>query len=195
MARKLEFDRTRALEAAMKIFWSRGYVATSLAELLDAMNIARSSFYASFGDKRSLFIECLDLFASRTLEMLQNSDIEAAPEQSAAAFFEKTLFDVPLKRTHNGCMMVNTIIELADVDPELSQRAGQKLALIEQRFEQLFDSAQEQGRLAAAQSPQALAQYVMNINQGLRVQSRKRAPRSELRTIVDTSLSMAGLAA
>jgi TetR/AcrR family transcriptional repressor of nem operon len=195
MARKLEFDRTRALEAAMKIFWSRGYVATSLAELLDAMNIARSSFYATFGDKRSLFIECLNLFASRTLELLHTSGIEAAPEQSATAFFEKTLFDVPLKRTHHGCMMVNTILELADVDLELSQRAGQKLALIEQRFEQLFASALEQGRLAATHSPQALAQYVMNINQGLRVQSRKRAPRSELRTIVDTSLSMAGLAA
>jgi TetR/AcrR family transcriptional repressor of nem operon len=195
MARKLEFNRTRALEAAMKMFWSRGYVATSLAELLDAMNIARSSFYASFGDKRSLFIECLDLFALRTLELLHNSDIEAAPELSTTAFFEKTLFDVPLKRTHNGCMMVNTILELADVDPELSQRAGEKLALIENRFEQLFASAQEQGRLATNHSPQALAQYVMNINQGLRVQSRKRAPRSELRTIVDTSLSMAGLAA
>jgi len=195
MARNLEFDRTRALEAAMKIFWSRGYVATSLVELLDAMNIARSSFYASFGDKRLLFIECLDLFASRTLELLHKSDIEAAPEQSATAFFEKTLFDVPLKRTHNGCMMVNTILELADVDSELSERAGHKLELIEQRFEQLFVRAVEQGRLATTHSPQSLAQYVMNINQGLRVQSRKRAPRSELRTIVDTSLSMAGLAA
>ena len=72
MPRNLEFDRSRTLEAAMKLFWSRGYVATSLAELLDTMSIARSSFYASFGDKRSLFIECLDLFALRTLEFLNN---------------------------------------------------------------------------------------------------------------------------
>lgn len=179
----------------MKLFWSRGYVTTSLAELLDAMNIARSSFYASFGDKRSLFIECLDLFAMRTLKLLQSSRIEAEPEQSAAIFFQKTLFDVPVKRTHNGCMMVNTILEMADVDPYLSQRASEKLDQVQHRFECLFTSAITLGRLQSAQSPRALSQYVMNVNQGLRVQSRKRTPQSELRSIVDTSLSMAGLAA
>jgi TetR/AcrR family transcriptional repressor of nem operon len=195
MARKLEFDRTRALEAAMKLFWSRGYVATSLAELLQVMNIARSSFYASFGDKRSLFVECLDLFALRTLQILQTPAVEASPEKSAAEFFEKTLFDVPPRRAGHGCMMVNTILELSNVEPELCSLASEKLDLIQEQFEQLFVSAQERGRLAQTHSPQALAQYVMNVNQGLRVQSRKRAPRSELRNIIDTSLSMAGLAA
>ena len=194
MARKLEFDRTRTLEAAMKLFWSRGYVATSLAELLDTMNIARSSFYASFGDKRSLFIECLDLFAVRTLDLLHSPAIESRPEQSAAVFFQKTLFDVPLKRTHNGCMMVNTILETADVDSGLSDRASEKLAEIERRFEQLFVNAIALDRLDSSHSPRALALYVMNVNQGLRVESRKRTPRSELQTIVDTSLSLAGLA-
>lgn len=195
MPRNLEFDRTRALEAAMKLFWLRGYVTTSLAELLQEMNIARSSFYASFGDKRSLFIECLDLFAMRTLKLLQSSRIEAEPEKSAAIFFQKTLFDVPVRRTHNGCMMVNTILEMADVDSHLSQRASEKLDQIQHQFECLFTRAITLGRLQSSQSPHALAQYVMNVNQGLRVQSRKRTPRSELRSIVDTSLSIAGLAA
>jgi TetR/AcrR family transcriptional repressor of nem operon len=92
-------------------------------------------------------------------------------------------------------MMVNTILELSNVEPELCSLASEKLDLIQEQFEQLFVSAQERGRLAQTHSPQALAQYVMNVNQGLRVQSRKRAPRSELRNIIDTSLSMAGLAA
>ena len=62
MPRTPEFDRTRTLNRALKLFWARGYTATSLADLLEAMGIARSSFYASFGDKRSLFIECLEVF-------------------------------------------------------------------------------------------------------------------------------------
>ena len=61
MARPPEFDRRKTLEAAMKLFWVRGYTATSLPDLLEAMGIARSSFYASFHTKRKLFTECLEL--------------------------------------------------------------------------------------------------------------------------------------
>ena len=56
MARPIEFDREQALEAALKLLWSQGYVATSLNQLLETMGIGRSSFYAAFTDKRSLFI-------------------------------------------------------------------------------------------------------------------------------------------
>ena len=55
MARPPAFDRNHALQAAMKLFWAQGYASTSLPELLEVMGIARSSFYASFGDKRQLF--------------------------------------------------------------------------------------------------------------------------------------------
>lgn len=179
----------------MKLFWARGYVASSLAQLLRAMGIARSSFYASFGDKRRLFIECLDLFEARTLDILHGENIEAAPETAAAVFFEQTLFTVSNKRCQHGCMMVNAILELADVDPPLSRMATEKLNNIESRFSALFTAAQQQQRLPATQPPASLARYVMNVNQGLRVQSRKGVPRSELREIVAVSLAMAGLAA
>ena len=62
MSRPLEFDRSKALGHALTLFWRKGYQATSLADLVAAMQISRSSFYATFGDKRSLFIECLDQF-------------------------------------------------------------------------------------------------------------------------------------
>ena len=70
MARPVEFDRDYAVDASMKVFWSKGYSATSLQDLLDSTGIARSSFYAAFGDKRSLFIEALRLFSRRTQAML-----------------------------------------------------------------------------------------------------------------------------
>ena len=194
MPRQLEFDRTRALERAMKVFWSRGYTATSLAQLLDAMQIARSSFYATFSDKRTLFIECLDLFARRTAAILDHASVRAEPEKAPAYFFDQTLFCVSRQRAWQGCMMVNAILELAEVDAELGRLAAQRLQLVEQRFEALFDQARKQGRLQTDVSPAALAQYIMNVNQGLRVQSRKRLPPEELRMAVDTSLSIAGLA-
>jgi len=195
MARPPEFDRTKALEAAMKQFWARGYLATSLSDLLEAMGLARSSFYASFGTKRKLFMECLVLFGQRTLAIIDEDAKHLAPSALPRAFFEATLLNVSQRKAKQGCMMVNTVLELADVDPELNQLAAEKLAAIENAFARAFEQAQEQDELATTLSPKELAKLVMTINLGLRVQSRQKQSRETLEAIIDNSLSMLGLAA
>ncbi len=195
MARPPEFDRTKALEAAMKLFWARGYTATSLPNLLTAMSIARSSFYASFGTKRNLFTECLTLFGERTLAMVDKDAKRLPASALPRAFFEATVLDVPLRRAKQGCMMVNTVLELAAVDPQLHQLAAQKLDAIERAFVLAFELAQHNGELDTTRSPEELASLVMTINLGLRVQSRRVKSQQELKPIIENCLSMLGLAA
>ena len=62
MARTKEFEPLVALDTAMELFWRKGYEATSMRELLDAMGIGRGSFYDTFGDKHALFLSALDRF-------------------------------------------------------------------------------------------------------------------------------------
>jgi TetR/AcrR family transcriptional repressor of nem operon len=195
MARSPEFDRTKALEAAMKLFWARGYTATSLPELLKGMGIARSSFYASFGTKRKLFTECLELFGDRTLAIVNDDAKKLPPTALPRAFFEATLLDVSQRRARQGCMLVNTILELADVDTQLNQLATQKLNAIESAFARAFAIAQDNGELEGSRSPQELASLLMTINFGIRVQSRQQRTQQELKPIIDNSLSLLGLAA
>jgi TetR/AcrR family transcriptional repressor of nem operon len=195
MARSPEFDRRQVLEAAMKLFWARGYVATSLPGLLATMGIARSSFYASFGTKRKLFMECLELFGDRTLAIV-DEDVRRLPAAALPrAFFEATLLDVSQRKANQGCMMVNTVLELADVDAELNQLATQKLSAIENAFALAFEQAQQKGELNSTRSPAELASLVMTVNLGLRVQSRQNQSRQQLKPIIENSLSMLGLAA
>ena len=59
MARPKEFDRDDALRAAVRVFWRRGYAATTTADLVSAMGIGRRSFYDTFGDKRACYLEAL----------------------------------------------------------------------------------------------------------------------------------------
>ena len=77
MPRPIEFDRSKAVNRALVLFWQKGYQATSLSDLLETTNISRSSFYAAFTDKRIFYIECLDLFAERTLELLQTEGLRS----------------------------------------------------------------------------------------------------------------------
>ncbi|KAA1193220.1 TetR/AcrR family transcriptional regulator [Pseudohalioglobus sediminis] len=195
MARPAEFDRTQALEAAMKLFWARGYTATSLPDLLAAMGIARSSFYASFKTKRGLFVECLELFGDRTLDIVDRDAGKIPAAALPRAFFEATLLHVSRRKAKRGCMMVNTVLELADVDHELNQLATLKLEAIENAFALAFERAQQEGQLDTRRSAQELASIVMTINFGLRVQSRQMRSPEQIRTIIDNSLSMLGLAA
>jgi TetR/AcrR family transcriptional repressor of nem operon len=195
MPRPPEFERSHALDAALKLFWCQGYTATSLSQLLDAMGIGRGSFYAAFGDKRTLFIECLELFSRRTRDILLDAWERNRSPAAISEFFDQTLFQVPSYRAQRGCLMVNTILELADVDPALSQLADRRLGEIEQSFAHCFGEAQASGQYPTDRTPEELAACVMVINQGLRVASRKRVPRRELRHTADNVLNLLGLAA
>lgn len=195
MARPVEFDRADALEAAMRLFWSQGYGATSLSQLLDAASIQRSSFYAAFGDKRSLFEEVLTLFADRTRAILRDLRERGDPLAAIQGFFYATLLEVPRARAGRGCMMINSVIELADVDPGLARRAERELAEVESLFEACFRDAQQTGIYPTEISARDLAAHVMVLNQGLRVASRKAATRRELKRDIDTALSLLGLPA
>jgi TetR/AcrR family transcriptional repressor of nem operon len=174
MARPIEFDRPRAVNKALALFWRKGCQATSLADLLAAMDIGRSSFYAAFTDKRTLFIECLDLFSTRTLELLQRARAEAPPLDALQDFFERNFTGARgagAVRGHWGCMLVNTVLEMAGVDDELAARASRRLGEMQRIFEACLRDAG-----APPARAEELAAMLMLFNQGIRVSSRRRLP-------------------
>ncbi|MFB8385338.1 TetR/AcrR family transcriptional regulator, partial [Streptomyces rubiginosohelvolus] len=62
--RPRSFDREAALRKATLTFWEQGYEATSIADLTRVMGIAAPSLYAAFGDKRTLFGEVVETYAT-----------------------------------------------------------------------------------------------------------------------------------
>jgi len=60
IGRPREFDRDAVLDAAMRVFWRKGFSAASMNDLCDAMGIRSPSLYAAFGGKEALFLEALD---------------------------------------------------------------------------------------------------------------------------------------
>ncbi|MHA7834337.1 MAG: TetR/AcrR family transcriptional regulator [Algiphilus sp.] len=193
MARPLAFDRDRALRSATRLFWTRGYHATAMPALLDHMGIARSSLYASFGDKRHLFMECLELFGQQTAR-LANAPPGVPATNIVWGFFHATLQHVSEERLRNGCLLVNSTLELADSEPALCAQASAQLEGIERRFAQAFQAAEAQDRFKAPLDAVVLARYVMTVNQGLRVRSRQGMPREALWKVLTTSLGLIGLA-
>ena len=185
MARHIEFDRPRAVNKALVLFWRKGYQATSLAHLLAAMGISRSSFYAAFTDKRSLYIECMDLFSARTLNLMQRARAEMPPVDALQGFFERNVGEARgahVVKGHWGCLLVNTVLEMSDVDDELAERASRHLGELQHLFQAYLKDAG-----AAPDLAEELAAMLMLFMAGVRVSSRRRLPEAqELQPIAAT---------
>ena len=191
MSRTLEFDRSAAMNKALVLFWRKGYQASSLSDLLEAMEISRSSFYATFADKRALYVECLDLFGKRTKDVLLKARETHPPLDALRRFFEYTATEQPNQRPEWGCMLVNTVLEMAGVDDDLSQRASAMLAAVQAEFERCFRDAGVAPKRAAD-----LASFLMLFNEGVRVSSRRKVARRQQLADIDTTFRMiASLAA
>ena len=191
MARPPEFDRSKAVNKALVLFWRKGYQASSLADLLSAMGIGRSSFYAAFTDKRTLFLECLDLFAARTVDVVQRARTEMPPVDALQHFFERNFVGVPgsgvaaSASRHWGCMLVNTVLEMAGVDDELAERASRHLGEMQRVFQACLRDAG-----AKAARAEELAAMLMLVNEGIRVSSRRRLPDAQRLQPITTTFEL-----
>jgi TetR/AcrR family transcriptional repressor of nem operon len=91
LPRPREFDEGVALDAAMQRFWRAGYAATSLRDLGEAMHLGPASVYNAFGDKRTLFTQCLDRYLDANMResrlgcFLANAALEVAPHDAGIA--------------------------------------------------------------------------------------------------------------
>jgi TetR/AcrR family transcriptional repressor of nem operon len=80
LGRPAEYDKDRSLNAALAVFWRKGYEATSLADLCEAMGMSKSTLYAVFGDKRQLFLSAIRAYSDDLLAELRKSyELSAAP--------------------------------------------------------------------------------------------------------------------
>lgn len=191
MARQKEFDRTRALDRAMQLFWCRGYEATSIQDLVEHMGINRGSLYDTFGDKAALFGAALERY-----EELMGAQIRATLSQPGSAkaalraVFDQVVAEAVDDPRRRGCMMVNAAVELAGREPALAARAATSVTQTEAALAETVIRGQRAGEISARHDPAALAQFLMNTLQGLRVMAKARPDRAALQAVVDVALSI-----
>ncbi|MEH6447250.1 MAG: TetR/AcrR family transcriptional regulator [Oleispira sp.] len=147
MARPQVFNQQQVMAKAVECFWLKGYSETSLADLLTAMGISRSTFYNNFGDKRQLFRLCLQAYGQQTQHIIAMTLLsnKFSGLESIRQFLHLVLLAPTEEFSSRGCLLVNTLAETARVDDELNQLAKQlmqsvKLAFIQQ-LQKEFDQA------------------------------------------------------
>ncbi|GAB2187332.1 TetR/AcrR family transcriptional regulator [Roseibium sp. LAB1] len=133
--RPRSFDEAAALEAAMYVFWQKGFEATSLDDLTKAMGLSRSSFYATFDCKQTLFLRALEHYSRNGIRGLK--EVAETAEGDAVDAMMQALSDP--KGGPRGCLLVNCITELAPHDEKVAEIGRRHLENIEDLFAKAID--------------------------------------------------------
>lgn len=160
MPRNKEFDYDDKLKAARDLFWKKGYSATSITDLENAMKINRSSLYLTYGNKHDLFLKSLENYIE-----LKDTQYRLAAEKSEEplqaikniiySVFESAVQD-------NNCLFTNSIFELATTDKEVNKRLANQTLKAVDLFENLLLKAKATESFQSEKSPRALAYFLVS---------------------------------
>ncbi|MGR9101059.1 MAG: TetR/AcrR family transcriptional regulator [Gammaproteobacteria bacterium] len=191
MARSKAFNEEAVLDKAVQVFWAKGYEATSMQDLVDAMGIQRGSLYAAFGSKQDLFLKSLkrygEVVVNRLLEILES---RPSAVESIELFFAQLVEHLITAGPLRSCLVTNSAIERGLSDEATKQKVLHLLNAIENGFYQALLRARNNGEIAGDLDLKSLAGFMTSSMQGLIVMGKVSSERSLLEGINRITLSV-----
>jgi AcrR family transcriptional regulator len=190
IGRPREFDRGAALEAAMFLFWRKGFTATSMNDLCEAMGVRSPSLYAAFGSKEALYLEAVEHYVQTQGPPLWGKLAEGAP---ARASIENLLIAgtecLPKSRTTPaGCMAM--LGAVSDDWPAPVVRVVRKVRLeMLNMLRSRLEAALAEGELPASTDVGGLSRFYLGVLLGMAIQSRDGATRAELKGMAAAAMA------
>jgi AcrR family transcriptional regulator len=184
------FDRDAALEAAMLLFWRKGFATTSMNDLCDAMGVRSPSLYAAFGSKEALYLAAVEHYV-RTQgppvwgKLAEGATVRAGIEKLLIASAEI----LPKSRaTPAGCMAM--LAAVGDEWPAGIARVVKKVRLeVLGTLRSRLETAVAKGELPAATDIDGLSRFYLSIYQGMAIQARDGATQAELRAVAAAAMA------
>ncbi|WP_329133333.1 TetR/AcrR family transcriptional regulator [Streptomyces sp. NBC_01476] len=192
MARPRSFDQDEVLRIARDQFWTTGYAATSVDDILTATGLGKGSLYGAFGDKHQLFLRAFEAYCAGLIEAvgraLDGPD-DGAYERLRAhilAVTDATASDVWLR----GCLLAKGTAELSERDPAVVATARRTFAAIEGSLTSCVAGAQRAGDITPDMDPARLAGLVLAVLRGIEALGKGGSSPESLRAIADTALAL-----
>ena len=189
MGRPRSFDMGEALDAAMEVFWRRGYDGATLAELTCAMGIKPPSLYAAFGNKEGLLKAALDRYAQKRADHMAR--ILSAPTARQVA--ERLLFGTADIQTDPanppGCLLVQGGLACGAGSENIPFELAARRAETEAELRDRFARARDEGDLPPGADPAALARFLSGVTAGMGVMAASGSDRTALREVAQVALA------
>ncbi len=190
MARGKVFNHDHVVGKAMEVFWSKGFEATSIQDLVDAMGINRGSIYDTFGDKSGLFTAALERYmATSPVTTLIDSAETAEPRPAIEQFIRNQVDFCCAPGGQRGCFMTNSLTEMGSCNGHIATLLGATLSRLEQALYTLIRRGQETGDISPWRDARALARSLVATVQGIKALAKVRPGRDALNDIAHMALA------
>lgn len=177
----------------MDLFWQRGYEATSMADLVAHLGVARAGIYATFGSKHELYLQALERYGELIHPTLLAELSGPGPALPAVrSLVERFADEAAGADGGRGCFVVNTAVELAPHDPLAARHVQASWDFLETALASALSRARAQAELPADRDPQALARCLLVLMQGLRVMGKAATEPQRLRDAAAQALVLLG---
>jgi TetR/AcrR family transcriptional regulator, transcriptional repressor for nem operon len=195
VGRPRNFDEADALEDATELFWRQGYESTSVSDLLDHMRISRQSLYNTFGGKAQLFHRVLEHYVeTRLTRMFAGLERLDADLRSIETYFDTVARGTTVPGSvRKGCLMVNTVVELANQDGATAGEMKQFMKRMEKAMLNALQGAEKAGQLKRGLNLPGAATFLATMAQGMLVVCKVGVSRQQQRAT--TQLAVAAVRA
>ena len=168
MARKRKADHDTAIAAALDLFWSQGYDA-STREIEEKTGLTRFTLQTAYGGKEGFFLDTLDAYLDRA-EQLHFPDPETCDLAGLADWFESVAAPDRIPLIHQrGCLAFNSIADFDRGNAEINKRVQRYLRMFEERVRAILDQAASNGTLTPTLSPNDASRVLVDLLLGLHV--------------------------
>jgi AcrR family transcriptional regulator len=192
--RKRCFDKSDALDKAMRVFWQNGYAGTSVTDLTDALGINKPSLYAAFGNKEQLFGAALEHYTSHygTPILQRLSEPAEAPFAERIRAYMLAITELVSSNTSpKGCFLVKSNCEAGGgaIPEDISLSLQAMRSVHQQAIRKVVESEQQKGLVLKTAKPADIAEYLLSVLYGISVQARQGKSKRELAKVVDIALN------
>jgi AcrR family transcriptional regulator len=187
--RPRSFDRDAALDAAMQVFWEKGYEATSISDLTEVMGINPPSLYAAFGDKERLFMEAIERYAQA-----RGTSCPYCEEPTAREAIERLLTFMATELTETqhprGCLMMMAAVTSSNTSTQLQKALADMRTGSRDRMKERIKRGVADGDVPAGTDAGGLADFYSSVMTGMSMQARDGATRKSLLGTVERAMSI-----
>jgi AcrR family transcriptional regulator len=189
LGRPREFDLEAALEAAMLVFWRKGYEGASMSDLTASLGVTKPSLYAAFGAKEDLFRAVLDRYDKRTAHFLSGSIRAVTAREVAVGLLRGAAEFHANPANPPGCLMVQGALVGSDASDAARRETRNRRDRLREAIQERLERALDENDLPPGADPRALARYLVAVMRGMAVEAASGAGAAELHEIVDVALT------